>query len=45
MDMIVRVLVGVAAAWITPDPSPQQPQPSAFEERCPEQRCHLRLVR
>lgn len=43
--MILRVLVGVAAAWITPDPLPQQSAPSAYEEKCTENRCHLRLVR
>jgi hypothetical protein len=43
--MFVRFMVGVAAAWITPDPAPQQAHPSAFEEHCAEQRPHLRLVR
>ncbi len=43
--MLVRFMVGVAAAWITPDPVPQQGHPAAYEERCTEQRCHLRLVR
>ncbi len=43
--MLLRFVVGVAAAWITPDPVPQQTQPPAYEERCAEQRCHLRLVR
>lgn len=45
VDIVVRFLVGVAAAWITPDPIPQNTHPSAYEERCVEQRCHLRLVR
>lgn len=43
--MILRVLVGVAAAWITPDPLPQPSASSAYEESYAENRCHLRLVR
>jgi hypothetical protein len=43
--MLVRFMVGVAAAWITPDPVPQQAHPSAYEERSGEQRPYLRLVR
>jgi hypothetical protein len=43
--MMLRFLVGVAAAWITPDPMPQQSHQSVYEERCAEDRCHLRLVR
>jgi len=45
MDMVLRFLVGVAASWITPDPAPQQVQLSVYEERCVDQRCHLRVVR
>jgi len=43
--MLLRFVVGVAAAWITPDRLPQQTQLPPYEERCAEQRCHLRLVR
>ena len=45
VDLLARFVVGVAAAWITPDPAPQQGHTSAYEERCAEPRCHLRLVR
>lgn len=45
VDMLLRLIVGVTAAWISPDPVPKQPAPSAYEERCTEPRCHLRLVR
>lgn len=45
MDVVLRLLVGVAAAWITPDPVPQQGHPSAYEERCADERPRLRLVR
>jgi hypothetical protein len=45
MDVLVRLLVGAAAAWITPDATPQQGHPSAYVERTSEDRSRLRLVR
>jgi hypothetical protein len=45
VDLLLRFLVGVAAAWIVPDPAPQQSHLSGYVERCSEQRCHLRIVR
>jgi hypothetical protein len=45
MDVLLRIFVGVAAAWITPDPLPQQGHASGYEERCTDARCRLRLVR
>ena len=34
MDVLLRIFVGVAAAWIMPDPLPQQGHASGYEERC-----------
>jgi hypothetical protein len=45
MDVVLRLLVGVAAAWITADPLPQQGHPSGYEERASTERVRLRVVR
>jgi hypothetical protein len=39
MDWLVRIIVGVGAAWIVPDPAPQQTQPTSYEIRCADERC------
>lgn len=45
MDLLLQLLVGVAAAWITPDPVPQQGHPSGYEKHCTDERCRLQLAR
>lgn len=49
MNFLMRVFVGVVAAWITPDPLPQRshhgPSDCAYEERCQDMRSRLRVVR
>ena len=48
MDVLLRIFVGVVAAWITPDPVPKkanQTAQSAYEDRCNDMRCRLRIVR
>jgi hypothetical protein len=44
MDLLMRLMAGVAASWIVPDPAPQQTHPSGYEEHvsC---RANLRIVR
>jgi len=39
MDFLIRIVVGVGAAWIVPDPAPQQSHPSGYEQRCSDDRC------
>jgi hypothetical protein len=39
MEFLVRIIVGVGAAWIVPDPAPQQSHPSGYEVRCADDRC------
>lgn len=45
MNLLLRLLVGVSAAWITPDSAPQQDHRSGYEKRCTDERCRLHLVR
>lgn len=48
MDVLMRIFAGVVAAWITPDPVPQQTNQTAqssYEDRCNDMRCRLRIVR
>ena len=45
MDLLMRLVVGVAAAWIVPDPAPQQGHPSGYEEHVSGVRANLRIVR
>jgi hypothetical protein len=42
VDWLVRIIAGVGAAWIVPDPAPQQTQPTSYEIRCVDQRCQPR---
>jgi hypothetical protein len=39
VDFLIRIVVGVGAAWIVPDPAPQQSHPSGYEQRCSDDRC------
>ncbi|KWT66854.1 hypothetical protein APY04_2261 [Hyphomicrobium sulfonivorans] len=49
MNLLMRVFVGVVAAWITPDATPQRshhgPSECAYEDRCQDMRSRLRVVR
>jgi hypothetical protein len=45
MDLLMRLMAGVAAAWIVPDPVPQQNHPSGYEEAVSGARANLRIVR
>jgi len=45
MDLLMRLVAGVAAAWIVPDPAPQQGHPSSYEEHVSGTRANLRIVR
>ena len=49
MNFLMRVFVGVVAAWITPDPVPQRLHQAsaecAYEDRCQDMRSRLRVVR
>jgi len=39
VDFLIRIVVGVGAAWIVPDPAPQQSHPAGYEQRCSDDRC------
>jgi hypothetical protein len=39
MEFLIRIIVGVGAAWIVPDPAPQQTHSSGYEARCSDDRC------
>lgn len=45
MDLLMRLMAGVAAAWIVPDPVPQQSHQSGYEEHVNGARVKLRIVR
>jgi hypothetical protein len=45
MDLLMRLMAGVAASWIVPDPVPQQSHPSGYEEHVSGARANLRIVR
>ena len=45
MELVMRLMAGVAAAWIVPDPAPQQSHPSSYEEAASSARANLRIVR
>jgi hypothetical protein len=39
MEFLIRIIVGVGAAWIVPEPAPQPSHPSGYELRCSDGRC------
>jgi hypothetical protein len=45
MDLLMRLMAGVAASLIVPDPAPQQSDPSGFVEHVSGVRAYLRIVR